>query len=119
MPKKITKPSIIKAAGKKNKLIEEFIGLVNSNTDEVSIALMTSPKGWTEPGQTPEFNEYTIVSRGVLNVKTKDDVFEVNAGEAFISFAGEWVQYSTPNPEGAEYISVCCPAFSKIIVHRD
>jgi quercetin dioxygenase-like cupin family protein len=119
MPKKITKPSIIKAAGNKTKVIEEFIGLVNSNTNEVSMARMISPEGWTEPGQTPEFNEYTIVLRGVLSVKSKDDVFEVNAGEAFIAFAGEWVQYSTPNPEGAEYIAVCCPGFSPNIVHRD
>ena len=119
MPTKITKPSIIKAAGTKTKIIEEFIGRVNSNTNEGSMARMISPEGWTEPGQTPEFNEYTIVLRGVLIVKTKDDAFEVNAGEAFIAFAGEWVQYSTPNPEGAEYIAVCCPGFSTNIVHRD
>ncbi len=119
MPEKITKPSIIKAAGNKTKVIEEFIGRINSNTNEVSIARMISPEGWAQPGQTPEFNEYTIVLSGVLSVKTRDDVFEVNAGEAFNVFAGEWVQYSTPNPEGAEYIAVCCPGFSSNMVYRD
>jgi mannose-6-phosphate isomerase-like protein (cupin superfamily) len=116
---KIEGPTIIKAVGNKPKRIEEFIGRVNSKTDEVSIARMKSPDGWTEPGQTPEFNEYTIVLKGMLRVKTKDDIIDINEGEAFIAQAGEWVQYSTPNPEGAEYIAICCPGFSPALVHRD
>jgi mannose-6-phosphate isomerase-like protein (cupin superfamily) len=119
MPIKINKPTIIKAAGNKPKEIKEYIGRVNSNTDEVSIALMRSPEGWIEPGQTPEFNEYTIVLKGMLRVKTKDDIIDVNEGEAIITQAGQWVQYSTPNPEGAEYIAACCPGFSPALVHRD
>jgi mannose-6-phosphate isomerase-like protein (cupin superfamily) len=119
MALKIRKPAIIKAAGNRPKQIEEFIGRVNSRTDEVSIARMKSPDGWIEPGQTPEFNEYTIVLKGILRVRTKDELIDINAGEAVIAQAGEWVQYSTPNPEGAEYIAVCCPGFSPDLVHRD
>lgn len=119
MPIKIDRPTIIKAAGNKPKEIKEYIGRVNSNTDEVSIALMKSPAGWVEPGQTPEFNEYTIVLKGMVRVQTGDEIIDVNEGEALIAPAGEWVQYSTPNPEGAEYIAVCLPGFSPDTVHRD
>ena len=115
----ITKPTTIEAAGQPPKLIEEFIGRVNSGTTAVSIARMKSPSGWSEPGQTPEFDEYTVVLRGSLHVKLKDDEFDVGAGQAIIVHAGEWVQYSTPSPEGAEYIAVCLPAFSPETVHRE
>ncbi len=115
----IEKPTRIEAAGNKPKIIEEFIGRVNSKTEAVSIARMKSPKGWVEPGQTPEFDEYTVVLKGVLNVKTKNKAFEVKAGNAIIIEKGEWVQYGSPNPEGAEYIAICLPAFSPGTVHRD
>ncbi len=119
MAKLIHKPTVIEAAGNKPKIIEEYIGRVNSDTAEVSIAKMKSPYGWVEPGQTPEFNEYTLVLKGVLSVKTKEKQFEVAAGSAIIIEKGEWVQYSSPHPEGAEYIAVCLPAFSMDTVHRD
>ena len=119
MPIKISSPSIITAAGNKPKKIEEFFGRVNSKTDSVSIARMTSPSGWVEPGQKPEFDEYTVVLKGTLKVKTEKETFEINAGEAIIAQKGEWIQYSTPGPEGAEYIAVCLPAFSPDTVHRD
>lgn len=115
----IQKPTIIRAAGRPPKQIEEFIGRVNSQTSEVSIARMTSPAGWSEPGQTPEFNEYTVVLRGTLSVKFKDREVEVAAGQAIIVEAGEWVQYSSPHAGGAEYIAVCVPAFSPETVRRD
>src|SRR5512135_984025 len=117
--KHILKPTVIQAAGTPPKLIEEFIGRVNSQTAEVSIARMTSPAGWSEPGQTPAFNEYTVVLRGTLRVKLKDSELDVDAGQAIIIEAGEWVQYSTPYAGGAEYIAVCLPAFSPEAVHRD
>lgn len=116
---KIDKPSIIQAAGNKTKIIEEYIGRVNSGTDDLSIARMKSPAGWLEPGQRPEFNEYTIVLQGMLRVATKDGTRDIHEGESVIVHSGEWVQYSTPGPEGAEYIAVCSPAFSPEIVHRD
>ena len=119
MPTHIQNPSIVQAAGNKPKIIEEYIGRVNSKTEPVSIARMKSPSGWIEPGQTPEFDEYTIVLRGSLRVTSRDRAFDVHAGEAVISHAGEWVQYSTPGADGAEYIAVCLPAFSMQIVHRD
>jgi mannose-6-phosphate isomerase-like protein (cupin superfamily) len=119
MPTKLNKPSIIKAAGNKPKIIEEFFGRVNSATGALSIARMTSPSGWVEPGQTPEFDEYTVVLRGMLKVTSKSETLEVNAGEAVMTHKGEWVQYSTPGPDGAEYIAVCLPAFSMETVHRD
>lgn len=119
MPKLILSPTKIKAAGNKPKIIDEFVGRVNSGTNEVSIAGMKSPGGWTEPGQTPEFNEYTIVLKGMLRVTKKDGFTDVKEGQAIIILKGEWVQYSTPAEEGAEYISVCLPAFSPDIVHRD
>ena len=110
---------MIEAAGNKPKRIEEFIGRVNSKTAAVSVAHMRSPGGWVEPGQTPEFDEYTVVLRGSLRVTTQDGVLDVGAGEAVITHKGEWVQYSTPAAEGAEYIAVCLPAFSMDTVHRD
>ena len=115
----IPAPKIIQAAGNKPKVIEEFIGRVNSRTEAVSIARMRSPGGWVEPGQTPEFDEYTVVLRGMVRVTTKSGSHDVAAGQAVITRAGEWVQYSTPGPEGAEYIAVCLPAFAPGIVHRD
>jgi len=119
MPTLITAPAIVQAAGNKPKIIEEFIGRVNSSTEAVSVARMRSPGGWTEPGQTPEFDEYTIVLRGKLRVTSYPGTTDVAAGQAIIAHRGEWVQYSTPGPEGAEYISVCVPAFAPGAVHRD
>jgi len=119
MIKKIEKPTEIKAHGNKPKVIQEFIGLMNSNTTDTSIAKMNSPEGWIESGQTPEFDEYTVVLNGTLCVKTKEEKFEIKAGQAFITSKGEWVQYSTPYAGGAEYIAVCLPAFSPQLVHRD
>jgi mannose-6-phosphate isomerase-like protein (cupin superfamily) len=116
---KIEKPSIIQAAGNKPKIIEEFIGRVNSGTGELSIARMRSPAGWIEPGQQPEFNEYTIVLKGMLRIATKNCTTDIHEGESAIVPSGEWVQYSTPGSDGAEYIAVCIPAFSPDIVHRD
>jgi mannose-6-phosphate isomerase-like protein (cupin superfamily) len=116
---KIEKPTIIAAAGNKPKIIEEFIGQVNSGTVDLSIARMKSPAGWIEPGQQPEFDEYTVVLKGMLRVTTKEGAENIYAGEAVIVPAGEWVQYSTPGSEGAEYIAVCLPAFSPETVHRD
>lgn len=115
----IQQPSIVKAAGNKPKIIEEFIGRVNSKTDAVSVARMKSPSGWVEPGQTPQFDEYTVVLRGVLRVTTREGVLDVHAGQAVITHAGEWVQYSTPGADGAEYVAICLPAFSMDTVHRD
>jgi mannose-6-phosphate isomerase-like protein (cupin superfamily) len=119
MPVKISSPSIIKAVGNKPKIIEEFIGRVNSKTNEVSIARMKSPEGWIEPGQKPEFDEYTLVLKGELHIKTKTGEIILKEGEAIITKKGEWIQYSSPKPEGAEYIAVCLPAFSPETVKRD
>lgn len=120
MPVKINKPSIIKSAGNKPKLIEEFIGRVNSNSENISIARMKSPAGWIEPGQRPEFDEFTIVLDGEVHVKTEQgETLIIKAGEAVKASKGEWIQYSTPYVNGAEYIAVCLPAFSPDIVHRD
>jgi mannose-6-phosphate isomerase-like protein (cupin superfamily) len=116
---KIEKPTIIESAGNKPKIIEEFIGRVNSGTGDLSIARMKSPAGWIEPGQEPEFDEYTLVLKGMLRVTTKKGAEDIHAGEAVIVPSGEWVQYSTPGTEGAEYIAVCLPAFSPETVHRD
>src|SRR5688572_19702366 len=115
----IARPSIIKAAGNKPKVIEEYIGRVNSSTEMLSIARMKSPGGWVEPGQTPRFDEYTVVLRGTLRVASKDGAVDVHAGQAVITRNGEWVQYSTPGEDGAEYIAVCLPAFGIDLVHRD
>ena len=119
MPTLIKKPTRIEAAGNKPKIIEEFIGRVNSATSHLSIAKMTSPSGWREQGQTPEFDEFTVVLSGQLQVETRDAVHQVSARQAIIVNAGEWVRYSTPFASGAEYISVCLPAFSPETVHRD
>jgi len=119
MPTHIASPSIVQAAGNKPKIIEEYIGRVNSKTDAVSIARMKSPGGWVEPGQTPQFDEFTVVLRGTLRVTTHDGVLDVHAGQAVITNKGEWVQYSTPGTEGAEYVAICLPAFSMDTVHRD
>jgi mannose-6-phosphate isomerase-like protein (cupin superfamily) len=119
MPQLIAQPTVIHAAGNKPKLIEEFVGRVNSRTDGLSVARMTSPPGWIEPGQTPEFNEFTVVLRGTLRVASQTGALDVRAGQAVITQRGEWVQYSTPEPEGAEYIAVCLPAFSPQTVHHD
>ncbi|HID39513.1 MAG TPA: cupin [Calditrichaeota bacterium] len=115
----IERPTVIKPVGDKSKIIEEFIGVVNTNTFEVSIAKMTSHSGWEEPAQKPEFNEYTLVIKGELKVKTEDGEFTVKAGQAFIAQKGEKVQYSTPGAEGAEYIAVCLPAFTPETAHRE
>jgi mannose-6-phosphate isomerase-like protein (cupin superfamily) len=117
MPTLIEKPTEVVAAGTKPKLIEEFVGRVNSRTAGVSVARMRSPAGWSEPGQTPEFDEYSIVLSGTLRVSHKTGELDIRAGQAVIAHGGEWVRYSTP--EGAEYISVCQPAFSPGTVHRD
>ena len=119
MPTRIEKPTQVPAAGNKPKVIEEFIGRVNSETSAVSIAKMKSPPGWVEPGQTPEFDEYTVVLKGVLRVRHKTGHMDVPAGQAVIAHRGEWVEYSSPSAEGAEYIAVCLPAFSLETVHRD
>jgi hypothetical protein len=117
MPTLISTPTRIEAAGNKPKIIEEFIGRVNSDTETLSVARMQSPAGWVEPGQSPQFNEYTVVLKGMLRVKHREGSIDVHAGQAIITHLGEWVQYSTP--EGAEYIAVCFPAFSPAMVHRD
>lgn len=119
MPTFIHAPARIRAEGSKPKIIEEFIGRVNSNTDAVSIAHMQSPSGWVEPGQTPEFDEYTIVLKGALRVTHRGGSTDVRAGQAVIVHRGEWIQYSSPGAEGAEYIAICLPAFSPGTVHRD
>jgi mannose-6-phosphate isomerase-like protein (cupin superfamily) len=118
-PTLILQRARIQAAGNKPKLIDEYIGRVNSATAAVSVAHMRSPGGWLEPGQTPEFEEFTVVLQGVLHVEHKHGALDVRAGQAVIAHAGEWVRYSTPEPEGAEYIAVCLPAFSMEMVHRD
>ena len=119
MPTLISQPTVIAAAGNKPKKIEEFVGHVNSRTSDLSVAKMTSPSGWVEPGQTPEFDEYTVVLKGMLRVTSKDGAFDVRPGQAVIAHAGEWVQYSTPETDGAEYVAICLPAFSPAAVHRD
>ena len=119
MPTLISQPSRIEAAGTKPKIIEEFIGRVNSGTDSVSIARMRSPSGWEEPGQRPDFDEFTVVVKGALRVEHEGGVIDVPAGQAIITRKGEWIRYSTPSPEGAEYFAVCLPAFSPTTVHRD
>jgi mannose-6-phosphate isomerase-like protein (cupin superfamily) len=119
MARFIEAPKQIAAAGNLPKIIQEFFGRVNSATPEVSIARMVSPQGWVEPGQTPEFDEYTVVLKGALQVKTKEKTFTVRAGQAVLVGKGEWVQYSSPDDGGAEYLAVCLPAFSPALVHRD
>ncbi|MGD9723793.1 MAG: cupin domain-containing protein [Pirellulales bacterium] len=119
MARLIARPTRVQAAGQPPKSIEEFVGRVNSATQEVSIARMISPSGWCEPGQRPDFDEYTVVLRGTLHLKLESEEFDVAPGQGVIVAAGEWVQYSTPGPEGAEYVAVCIPAFAPRLVHRD
>jgi len=119
MPTLIPKATRITAAGNKPKLIDEYVGRVNTKTSAASVAHMRGPAGWIEPGQTPEFDEFTIVLKGTVRVEHKDGVLDVNAGQAVVAHPGEWVRYSTPNEGGAEYIAVCLPAFSMETVHRD
>lgn len=118
MAKLIESPSLIKAAGTKPKTIEEYVGRANSDTSDVSIARMVSPEGWTEPKQTPEFDEYTVVLEGMLRIESEAGRLEVRAGQAVVAPRGEWVRYSSPEPGGAEYVAVCVPAFSHETVHR-
>ncbi len=119
MPKLIKSPVVLQATGNKPKHIAEFIGRVSSGTRAVSIARMKGPPGWREPGQTPTFDEYTVVLRGVVRVTTRTKTIDVRAGQAIIAHRGEWVRYSTPHKGGAEYIAVCLPAFSPRAAHRD
>jgi mannose-6-phosphate isomerase-like protein (cupin superfamily) len=119
MPKLIAAPTVIQAAGNKPKRIEEYAGRVNSGHAAVSVARMTSPAGWEEPGQRPGFEEITLVLRGMVRVESEEGALEVRAGQAVVTRPGEWVRYSTPEPDGAEYIAVCIPAFSLGTVHRD
>ncbi len=119
MPELIATPTIVAAAGNKPKVIRELVGRVNTQTESISIARMSSPAGWVEPGQTPEFDEYTLVISGTLHVEHSDGAFDVTAGQAVRARAGEWIRYSTPGDEGAEYVAICLPAFSPASVHRD
>ncbi len=119
MPTLISQPAVVTAAGNKPKLIQEFAGRVNSGHAGVSVARMVSPQGWTEPGQRPEFEEITVVLRGLLRVEHEGGAMDVRAGQAIVTHPGEWVRYSSPDAEGAEYVAVCLPAFSPTTVHRD
>ena len=119
MPTLIPRPARVEAAGNRPKLIDEYVGRINSRHEQVSIAHMRSPGGWVEPGQAPEFDEFTLVLQGLLRVTHRAGVLDVRAGQAVIAHRGEWVQYSTPEPQGADYIAVCLPAFSPDTVHRD
>jgi quercetin dioxygenase-like cupin family protein len=119
MPELIAEPAVVEAAGKKPKVIEEYVGRVNTGEARLSVARMTSPPGWEEPGQRPEFDEYTLVLEGLLRGEHEDGVLEVRAGQAVLARAGEWIRYSTPEPGGARYLAVCVPAFSPDTVHRD
>jgi len=119
MPRLIERPTVVQAAGNKPKRIEEYAGRVNSGHHGISVARMISPGGWAEPGQRPEFEEITVVLRGKLRVEYEDGELVVGAGQAVVTAPGEWVRYSTPGPEGAEYVAVCLPAFSPASVHRD
>ena len=119
MPELIDTPSRVEAAGTKPKLIDEFVGRVNTGEERVSVARMNSPQDWVEPGQRPDFDEWTLVLDGTLRVEHDAGVLEVRADQAIIVRAGEWVRYSTPYPGGAEYVAVCLPAFSPDTVHRD
>lgn len=119
MARLIEKPTVIESAGNKPKRIEEYVGRVNTRTEQASVARMKSPPGWVEPGQRPEFDEFTLVLSGTLRVETQDGALDVQAGQAVHTPAGEWVRYSTPGPDGAEYVAVCVPAFAPQTVHRD
>jgi quercetin dioxygenase-like cupin family protein len=115
----IKSPSIVKAAGTKEKIIKEYFSNINSKTSELSIAMIKSPEGWEEPGQTPEFNEYTLVLKGKLKLSTRKEEIILSEGEAVMTKKGEWIRYCTPFEGGAEYVAVCLPAFSPSTVHRD
>jgi mannose-6-phosphate isomerase-like protein (cupin superfamily) len=119
MPRLIESPTVVPAAGSKPKRIEEYAGRASTGHMAVSVARMVSPGGWVEPGQTPEFEEITVVLRGLLRVEHRGGVLEVRAGQAVVTSPGEWVRYSTPRDEGAEYVAVCLPGFSPATVHRD
>jgi mannose-6-phosphate isomerase-like protein (cupin superfamily) len=119
MPRLIAQPTVIEAAGNKPKVIEEYAGLVNSGHAQVSVARMVSPQGWEEPGQRPDFEELTVVLKGMLRVEHEGGALDVRAGQAVVTSPGEWVRYSSPEPDGAEYVAVCLPAFSPSTVHRD
>ena len=119
MPRLIERPTRVEAAGNKPKLIDEYVGRVNSKDEQLSVAHMRSPGGWVEPGQTPQFREITLVLRGRLRVEHEDGVIEVSGGQAIVTEAGEWIRYSTPDEEGAEYVAICLPAFSPDTVQRD
>ena len=119
MPRLIERPTVVPAAGNKPKQIQEFVGRVNTGHDGVSVARMVSPGGWVEPGQRPEFEEVTLVLRGMVRVEHEGGAIDVRAGQAVVAAPGEWIRYSSPEPEGAEYIAVCLPAFSPSTVHRD
>jgi mannose-6-phosphate isomerase-like protein (cupin superfamily) len=119
MPRLIEKPTVIDCVGTKPKQIQEFAGRVNSGHSGVSVARMVSPSGWEEPGQRPEFEEITVVLKGMLRVEHQGGALEVHSGQAVVAAAGEWIRYSTPGPDGAEYVAVCLPAFSPTTVHRD
>jgi mannose-6-phosphate isomerase-like protein (cupin superfamily) len=119
MPRMIAQPSVIQAAGHPPKRIEEYVGRIASATDSVSVARMVSPAGWGEAGQRPEFREITVVLRGLLRVEFEGGVLEVRGGQAIVTEPGEWIRYSSPGPEGAEYVAVCIPAFEPATVHRD
>lgn len=119
MPRLIEAPSVIQAAGTKPKRIEEYVGRVNSGHHELSVARMRSPSGWVEPGQRPEFEEVTIVLRGMVRVEYEGGSLDVRAGQAVVTAPGEWIRYSTPDTDGAEYVAVCLPAFSPDTVNRD
>ena len=119
MPRLIAQPTVIAAAGNKPKVIEEYAGLVNSGHAQVSVARMVSPEGWLEPGQRPEFEELTVVLKGMLRVEHEGGSIDVRAGQAVVSSPGEWVRYSSPERGGAEYVAICLPAFSPATVHRD
>jgi len=116
--KKFLKPSLVETEGEKVKIIEEYFGMVNSGDSKVSIAMMKSPKGWSEPGQTPEFDEYTVVLKGSLKIETEKGFEKIKSGEAVLISSGEWVRYSTPEQD-TEYVSVCIPAFPLKTVHRN
>jgi len=119
MPKLIERATRVTAAGTPPKLIDEYVGRVNTGDQTLSVAHMRSPTGWSEPGQRPDFDEYTIVLRGMLRIEHEGGVLEVRTGQAVLARAGEWIRYSTPEPDGAEYVAICVPAFSMETVHRD
>jgi len=119
MPRLIASPTRVAAAGTKPKIIEEYVGRLATRTEALSVARMRSPSGWVEPGQTPEFDEYTLVLRGTLRVESREGTLDVEAGQAIHVRRGEWVRYGTPGPDGAEYVAICLPAFAPDIVHRD